>query len=591
LLADSVTNYKDLDVKVGVEYEYKIYNNLGAGYICAGIEIPLKEKRGKLIFIIEDTYYYPLLSDILQYEKDVKGDGWEVVEYVVSPSDSVDYVKSLIKAEYQKDPSNTKAVFLFGHIPVPYSGLLNPDGHPDHLGAWPADVFYADMDGLWTDTSVNYTNSSREENKNRPGDGKFDQSTIPSDVELEIGRVDFSQLFSGELDYYREYLNKVHKYRYKLTPVFEKGLVDDNFGDFGGEAFAANAYRNFPSMMPLGSIIKGDWFTDLANDYYLWAYGCGGGSYTSATGIGATSDFVDKEWHAIFLMLFGSYFGDWDSWHNFLRASLCAKDYGLTCVWAGRPNWFFHHMGLGENIGYSAKISQNNSSLYTPAGYSARKVHVALMGDPTLRAYVVAPVTGLTFSYVEPGYPVLSWNRPIEPSFLGYYVYRKNNNTGEFDRITTNVITTTIYTDYSYTSTSGTVEYMVKTIKLQISYAGSFYNSSIGVFGTFNPANYEMIMMDLTGKVEVWNNVIAFDKGENHCKIYFEVVKDGAPVSLEVFNLIGKRVAKIIDNKIYDRGKYFVDWYPKKESVTVGVYFIVIKIKDEKKVVKAFITK
>ena len=47
-------------------------------------------------------------------------------------------------------------MFLFGHVPVPYSGDIVPDGHaPDHQGAWPCDGFYGDMDGLWTDCSVN----------------------------------------------------------------------------------------------------------------------------------------------------------------------------------------------------------------------------------------------------------------------------------------------------------------------------------------------------------------------------------------------------------------------------------------------------
>jgi len=56
-------------------------------------------------------------------------------------------VKSIIINEYIADPANVKAVFLLGQIPLPYSGYLNPDGHSDHKGAWPADAYYADMDG------------------------------------------------------------------------------------------------------------------------------------------------------------------------------------------------------------------------------------------------------------------------------------------------------------------------------------------------------------------------------------------------------------------------------------------------------------
>ena len=59
-------------------------------------------------------------------------------------------------------------------------------------------------------------------------------------------------------------------------------------------------------------------------------------------------------------MFFGSYFGDWDSPNNFLRAPLATPTYTLTSAWAGRPYWMFHHMALGETIGFSTRLTQNN---------------------------------------------------------------------------------------------------------------------------------------------------------------------------------------------------------------------------------------
>jgi len=37
---------------------------------------------------------------------------------------------------------------------------------------------------------------------------------------------------------------------------------------------------------------------------------------------------------------------------------------GLTCCLAGRPHWFCHNMALGETIGYSTRLTMNNSTLY-----------------------------------------------------------------------------------------------------------------------------------------------------------------------------------------------------------------------------------
>ena len=55
-------------------------------------------------------------------------------------------------------------------------------------------------------------------------------------------------------------------------------------------------------------------------------------------------------------------------------------------------------MALGESIGYATKLSQNNNALYYHGYFNAsvRKIHIALMGDPTLRMHVVKPPSNLT---------------------------------------------------------------------------------------------------------------------------------------------------------------------------------------------------
>src|SRR5207237_10741958 len=186
---------------------------------------------------------------------DLIGDGWVVIRHEVSQSDSVQSVKALIKTDYSTDPQSVKAVFLFGHVPVPYSGNIMPDGHENHRGAWPADGYYGEMNGEWTDSSVNTMTAERQINWNVPGDGKFDQSVFPNDVELQVGRVDLSNMtaFSNinpprfEKDLLRQYLNKDHNFRHGLLLVARRGLVDDNFGmrDNDTDAPSGSGWRNF----------------------------------------------------------------------------------------------------------------------------------------------------------------------------------------------------------------------------------------------------------------------------------------------------------------------------------------------------------
>jgi hypothetical protein len=147
---------------------------------------------------------------------------------------------------------------------------------------------------------------------------------------------------------------------------------------------------------------------------------------------------------------------------------------GLACAWSGRPHWFYHHVALGEPLGYSARISQNNGGggLYrNQVNSAAGSIHVALMGDPTLRLHAVAPPSGLSVSGGS-----LQWTASPD-SVIGYHVYRASNPNGPFTRITSSPVSGTSYND----STAGTFTYMVKAVKLQTSSAGTYYNSSQGI--------------------------------------------------------------------------------------------------------------
>lgn len=484
-LGGSATQYIDSTVMVGVSYDYKILRTgsvTGYGYINSGIEIPVIDARGKIILLVDSTMAAPLAVKLNRLEDDLEGDGWIVIRHDISRTAPVTAVKSMILADYNADPINVKSVFLFGHIPVPYSGDIYPDGHPDHEGAWPADVYYADMNGTWTDATVSVTVASSPRHHNIPGDGKFDQSQIPSDLELQVGRVDFSDMPAfalNEQQLLEAYLDKDHNYRHKVFAPLHQAIVDDNFGYFSGEAFAASGFKNFSPLVGTSNVFAGDYFTDMASASYLWSYGCGGGSYTSAGGIGYTSDFAAANLQGVFSMLFGSYFGDWDVTNSFLRAPL-AQGTVLSCVWSGRPHWVFTHMALGEPMGYDVKLSQNNSGLYF-ASYGGRMIHSALMGDPTLRNDVVAPVSAVVAT-VSGTNCIVSWTSSPD-AVLGYNVYMKNDTMPDYVLRNNVLITGNSFTDTCLLY-PGTYTYMVRAMKMETSPSGTYYNLSQGISDT-----------------------------------------------------------------------------------------------------------
>jgi uncharacterized repeat protein (TIGR01451 family) len=478
-LPGSAIGYTDAAVSLGVEYEYWVSGGGGSGYLLSGIQIPLVESRGKVVLIVDDTNAAALATELARLESDLAGDGWIVLRHDVARTETVPNVKRIIVTEWARDPANVKAVFLFGHVPVPYAGATAPDGHGNHYGAWPADLFYGDVDGVWTD-DANYDSTVAGRQHNVAGDGKYDQTVSPSPIDLEVGRVDLANMPAfapkTELDLLRQYLNKDHNFRHKAITAQERGLIDDNFGYFGGEAFASSGWRNFSAFFGPANVSALDFFTTLSTQSYLWAYGCGGGNFTGAGGVGSTSNFVTTDTKTVFTMLFGSYFGDWDVTNNFLRAPLATTTYGLTDAWSGRPVWYFHHMGLGHEIGYSAKATQNNSGVYW--GAWGPQIHVALMGDPTLRMHVVAPPTNVIATPAGGGV-ALSWTASADAS-VGYHVYRATEPGGPFTRV--NVAAPVVGTTFADAAVaalaSGTYTYAVRALSLETSSSGSYYNAS-----------------------------------------------------------------------------------------------------------------
>ena len=510
ILPGTATQYIDRNVVVGATYEYQVVKDTprytGYGYIYSGIDVPLTDSRGKLLLVVDNTYATQLTNELARLQQDLVGDGWQVVRKDVARKDSAANVKRQIKSQYDADPKNVKAVLLFGHVPVAYSGDIVPDGHcPDHRGAWPCDGFYGDMDGEWTDNTVNDLTASDARNRNVPGDGKYDQSSFPAPLKLMVGRVDLANMpgrltyggpatFPNELELLRNYLNKDHNFRQKQIDLPRRGIVGDYFGVRDGEAFAASGWRNLSTFFSAENVTtlpnEGTWIPTLSSNSYLWAYGCGPGSFTSIGGLGntdkyhdgITTELVKADVKAAFTLLFGSWLGDWDSEDNLQRAVLALPTYGLTCACSGRPHWFLQHMALGEPIGFSARLTQNNrpGGLYeNEQNNCASLIHIALMGDPTLRMHVVAPPSNVSLTE-ENNNVTLNWSASSEP-VIGYHVYRAIEPNGPFTRLTASPVTCTSYTD-SEIRVAPLCSYMVRAVKLETSASGTYYNASQGAF-------------------------------------------------------------------------------------------------------------
>lgn len=525
-LAESATAYADHDAQPGVVYEYSLYDwriatvILRYGAIAAGCNIPLVEHRGNVLLYVDATRALPLGGELATLERDLAADGWRVFRHdgprEAVPNDSTNTdlhaarlaervsMRSVIQNHYNADPSADWALLILGRAPVPYSGDTAPDGHPDHRGAWPTDAYYGDVDGVWTDSAVNATGASGARNRNVPGDGKFDQSLIPSSVELQVGRVDFFGM-SGtptgmtETELLRQYLVRNHRFRRGLAPyddVARRVVLSDAFTEpaHANSAYASAGWRAgvafFGNQPGQADVLP--WLPTLQNTTALLAVGAGPGTYTAMGGVGESTVLGSTGFKAVFTMSFGSYFGDWDVPDNFLRTPLAGThaSLGLVSLWSGRGYVHLQHMALGDPVGSSLRFTQNNPSGLVgdwPQNSSHQSIAYNLMGDPTLRLHTLRPPSRVT-ALSGPAGVVLSWQASPDAT-AGYHVYRATSPAGPFTRLTGSAATAADPTSspvssLAYTDTNAVSEkeytYLVKAVRMETSASGTYANQSLG---------------------------------------------------------------------------------------------------------------
>lgn len=541
ILSSNARSFTDNSVKTGIEYEYYLESLsssnslLTQSYISAGIEVPINDQPGSMLVLVDSLFQKPLFNEIQTFKMDLISEGWNVVVHPISRTQSVSEIKAIIANAYQNN-TDLKSVLLMGHIPVPYSGYTAFDGHTDHVGCWATDLFYADLDGVWTDSNMQVTSANRKENQNRIGDGKFDQTQLPSSAELSVGRVDFFDLpifAESEIDLMKRYLAKNHAFRTGNFNIKSQAVIDDNFPNY---TEALNGWGNFYSMFDKSNVKAADFFGNMITEGSLWSYGSGGGSYTSCAGVGFSKDFLLEGLKSVFLSNYGSYFGDFDTQNNFMRSSLAANGYSLVNFWGGESAWLLQPMALGETIGNCHLKTLNNSKLqyYNRNG---NWICTNLFGDPSLRQFVVKKpkllvIGGKTDSIL------LSWNPSNETSIVGYEIYRSKSLTDKFEKIQT------MYVDTFFVDLKpliGQNVYMIRAVKREINTAGSFYNYSPGIIDSVTIAADENVNMKFNPQIKV---VL-----ENNINGYF---RENQPI--EINSICSVKNSKINKVELYTNG-------------------------------------
>ena len=264
----------------GQIYQYQVQSRSGKERLrdlAVGYALPANVHPGTILILVDETLAPQLQVELELYSRTLEREGWQVLVDQAPRHDDRDWsrnpplisrVKGLVQSHLSHQIHQTRLLLLLGHVSVPYSGFRALDGHTrpqdDHRGAWPCDVYYGDLDGVWTDHSVSHMNQTSRFNSNLPGDGKFDQDLTPTLLEVGVGRIDFANMPSLlesrlvrsdkkqsnlEIKLLKEYLGKNILYRNKRLNFAMETIVDATLSPIMNQ----KSFR--PLQLPLGRLM------------------------------------------------------------------------------------------------------------------------------------------------------------------------------------------------------------------------------------------------------------------------------------------------------------------------------------------------
>lgn len=509
--------FLDTTAEAGRAYLYRVVTNrqglVPPPILRAGLRLPPVEQRGVVALLVDDTLAKSLNTDLDRWERDLQADGWQTVRQPVPRHDDEDWsknppaiakIRAVIGDLWRSRTNALRGVILVGHVAIPYSGMYADDGHTgkgdNHFGAWPCDVYYGDVDGVWTD-KLDYPNylptTTYPATGNRPGDGKFDSNFIAPNAagvsrqEIAVGRLDFAGLpvlgrgRSAEVDLIRKYLDKVHRYRVGETPALPRAVAAGYFNSGADFAVFYNAFRNGSRLYGFRpeDLFEASMFDLGPGQESQWGFLAGAGAIDrvmmGSPSMVTSSTLADpkRQPRVLFAMLMGSWFGDWAAGeNNLLRTLVASRDYGLAALWTRWGVWHLDPLARGGTLGEAQVLTANESMVFNDENRGTARV-LSILGDPTLRLHTTAPPR--SFRGQRSGDTVrLSWQSSRDAQ-AGYAVYRAaGGRDGEWERLSAPGWNEREFTD---DHAPAGASYLVRAAQVISTGSGSYTNLSLGL--------------------------------------------------------------------------------------------------------------
>jgi len=177
----------------------------------------------RVALVVELAVAGPLAPELEQLANDLAAAGRSVSRYYVAGGTPED-LRGLLRAAWTRD--SIAGALLVGDLPVPWFQGVTFGAYDE----WPADLFYMDLDNVWSDSFVHGNGDTLV-----PGsDGIYDRVESSMDVEIFVGRLTATGL-ADRVAPLRNYLHKNHRFRTDSMRPADQALVfvDDDWKNFG----------------------------------------------------------------------------------------------------------------------------------------------------------------------------------------------------------------------------------------------------------------------------------------------------------------------------------------------------------------------
>lgn len=455
--------------------------------------------KGQLILLVADNIPANLAVKYQRLKKELTADAWFVNEVIVPKATSWDSgnevigIKNQINSIYANAPVNDKpkVLFILGHVPMPRCGstdVVAPDDHSQNTGARGCDAYYADIDGIFTDTATyNPGGLSTPLAINLPGDYKWDQDFFPSDIEMAFGRIDFADITEislSELSLIENYLDRLSHYK-NVSAGFDMG--DKTAFYFGYNNSNDGSFRTLPNISTPDKVYQ----NATGPNHNQWVQDNGPFKvYMQNQLIPSIADWQTYGMNASVYASDQSYWGFGDvpqplGQFSRIRTVLGVDSKCVVALWTTTGINIFHQARTGMPIGLSLKeiMNHNANNQYLekpPQQYDTEdwwnRTHFEIWGDPTITLYQVPPPSNLSITD-NSGVALLQWTSSSDTSVIGYHIYESDAELGVYQRISSSPITGHSYQIANYTQGNW---YMVKAVKVFESGCGKFLHPSLG---------------------------------------------------------------------------------------------------------------